>query len=116
MREINIGTKKNTTVIAIDEIEFNANHLYHIVDSNIPVDTFAEIEFQKGPIKDYGINGCHNEDLIIIIIDRLQSFQKSDFACRENALTITKLEEALHWLNHRTSERKRRGVEGTNQL
>jgi hypothetical protein len=48
-------------------------------------------------------------------IDRLQSFQSGDFACRENALALTKLEEALHWLDHRTKDRQRRGVEGTSK-
>ena len=38
-----------------------------------------------------------------------------DFACRENALALTKVEEALHWLNHRTADRQRRGVEGKNE-
>ena len=36
------------------------------------------------------------------------------FRCRENALIITKVEEAIHWGNHRTAERERRGVEGVN--
>ncbi len=35
---------------------------------------------------------------------------------RENALAITKLEEAMHRLNDRTQNRKDRGVEGTNTV
>jgi hypothetical protein len=67
-------------------------------------------------VKEFGVNGCHQEDLLAIVIDRLRSFQAGPFACRENALALTKIEEAMHWLNHRTSERKNRGVEGTNAI
>jgi predicted deacetylase len=54
-----------------------------------------------------------NEDLIGCVLARLQAFQKGEFACRENALAITKLEEALLWLRARTNGREQRGVEGT---
>jgi predicted deacetylase len=57
-----------------------------------------------------------NEDLIAMVITRLEHFQKSEFACRENALAITKLEEAMLWLRKRTMGREQRGVEGTNQV
>ena len=76
---------------------------------------FATVNFQNGPIKENGVNGCHNEDLILIVLDRLRGAQTSDFSCRENAIAITKLEEALLWLNYRTNARVQRGVEGTNQ-
>lgn len=71
------------------------------------------ILFQNGPIPEVGVNGFTNEALLAILIDRLQSFQRGPFSCRENSLALTKLEEAAHWLNHRTSERTARGVEGT---
>ncbi|AQN32530.1 hypothetical protein BCP12_118 [Bacillus phage BCP12] len=48
-----------------------------------------------------------------MILTRLQFFQNTKFACRENAMAITKLEEALMWLNKRTTDRRNRGVEGT---
>lgn len=56
-------------------------------------------------------NGTTNEDLLLVLIDRLQ-FLSAKFPCRENALAITKLEEALMWLNKRTADRMARGVEG----
>lgn len=73
------------------------------------------VSFQEGPIKEVGVNGVTNEALLAIVRDRLQGFQAGPFACRENALALTKIEEALHWLLHRTRERQSRGVEGTNQ-
>jgi single stranded DNA-binding protein len=121
MREIKIETTRFTRIIVADEPgQGGACHEYYVRD-NHPADDFqgakpfAEVKFQKGPVKDFGVNGCYNEDLIAIVIDRLQSFQAGDFACRENALAITKLEEAMHWLNHRTNDRIARGVEGTNK-
>lgn len=73
----------------------------------------GHIVFQDGPIKEVGVNGCQVDDVIAIAIERLTQLQTEDFDCRENALAITKLQEALHWLEHRTSNREKRGVEGT---
>lgn len=115
-RTLNIGTKKYTTVIATDEKQFNANHSYQVVTSHIPNAVLQVVNFQKGPIKEAGVNGVMNEDLIAMVIDRLQSFQESDYKCRENAVAITKLEEALMWLRKRTQDREDRGVEGTHKI
>jgi hypothetical protein len=117
MRKLKIGQHRFTEVNVMDEPgDGGACHEYAISraeDSNIvPVGEFGCIKFQKGPVKENGVNGCFQEDLIAIVIDRLQCFQAGDFACRENALALTKLEEALHWLNHRTNDRQARGVEG----
>ena len=71
--------------------------------------------FQKGPIAEAGVNGLTQEALIAICIHRLRSFQAGPFACRENALALTKLEEAQMWLLKRTRDRMARGVEGTHQ-
>ena len=123
MRKLDIGTKRFTEVQALDEPgEGGACHEYEICgvaehsgDIRAPV-MFANVSFQNGPIKEHGVNGCHNEDLLAIVIDRLQHFQAGAFKCRENALALTRLEGCMHWLNHRTMERVKRGVEGTNQL
>ena len=116
-RKVEIGTSKYTQIFSESAKEFNCYHLYTI-ESTDPQekDCFADIKFQKGPIKECGVNGCHNEDLIAIVIDRLQSFQESSFKCKENAMAITKLEEALLWLRKRTDDRIKRNVEGTSQL
>lgn len=114
MRKVNIGTNNYTEVYATDEPAFNANHEY-IVSAVNSTNDYAKISFQKGPIKENGVNGCHNEDLIAIVIDRLECLNQGDFTCRENSIAITKLEEALMWLNKRTADRKARGVEGTSQ-
>lgn len=86
---------------------------YHAIDAD---ETAVVIRFQNGPIAEAGVNGLTQEVLLAILCDRLRSFQRSPYACRENALALTKLEEAQHWLQHRTKERMVRGVEGTHRL
>lgn len=71
------------------------------------------ISFQNGPINEAGVNGISQEALLAICIDRLECFQKGPYACRENAIALTHLQDAMHWLQHRTRERLARGVEGT---
>jgi len=126
IKHIGNGTNKHTTVLCTDEKGAGGachkyevistslfNNLYQLKGNPFENDLKTSINFQNGAVKENGVNGCHNEDLIVIVIDRLQGFQSGEFACRENALAITKLEEALHWLRHRTSDRESRGVEGT---
>lgn len=121
MRKVNIGTNNYTKVYATDGTEFNANHKYIVVAAPAEgeeiglANSYAKVLFQKGPIKENGVNGCHNEDLIAIVLDRLQCLNQGDFKCRENSIAIIKLEEAMMWLNKRTADRKARGVEGTSQ-
>lgn len=76
--------------------------------------TKTVIKFQAGPIQEAGVNGISGEALLTVVIDRLRSFQAGPFACRENALALTSLEESLMWLQKRTLDRVRRGVEGKN--
>lgn len=100
-----------------------ANHRYEIFGFNTksndsdpikqePTERL-EILFQNGPINEKGVNGITQEVLLAIVADRLRSFQAGPYACRENALALTKIEEAQHWLQQRTIARMRRGVEGT---
>lgn len=88
-----------------------ASHVYRVVhDINQP--PMLTVSFQNGPIGEHGVNGVTQEILLAIVIDRLRSFQAGPFSSRENALALTKCEEALHWLQQRTLDRMRRGVEG----
>lgn len=74
------------------------------------------IYFQNGPIPENGVNGLTQEVLLSIVADRLRSFQAGPFACKANACALTHIEEAQHWLQQRTIERMRRGVEGTHTI
>jgi hypothetical protein len=74
----------------------------------------TELNFQNGPIQSpEDFNGITNEALLAVLIDRMRGFQAGPFVCRENAVALTKMEEALMWLQKRTRERMARGVEGT---
>ena len=115
MRTLEIGTRKYTEVKVLDEPgQGNANHKYEVVLTENRNVVLGEINFQNGPIKEASVNGVMNEDLLAIIIDRMQGFQSGDYQCRQNAMALVKLEEALMWMRDRTNEREQRGVEGTN--
>jgi len=69
---------------------------------------------QNGPIKEAGVNGCQVVDMISVAKHMIEQLN-AKFPCRENAVTITKLDEALMWQDKRTKDREKRGVEGTSQ-
>lgn len=114
-------TSKYTKVYVEENYNYNAPHRYIVSKAEAgpngePAEPLCQIHFQEGPIKECGVNGVCNEDLINMVIDRLEHFQNSEFRCRENALAITALEEALLWLRKRTMGREQRGVEGTHTV
>lgn len=81
-----------------------------------------DIDWQKGPLVIDGKrrvqNGAFVEDVLKAVIQRVKHYQvvaEGKFACRENALAITHMEEALHWMQHRQAEREGRGVAGTHE-
>ena len=90
-----------------------ANHIYNV---ELPDGDITEISFQNGPIAEAGINGLTQEVLLAIVVDRLRAFQAGPYSCRENALALTKIEEAQHWLHSRTRARMGRDVEGTSKI
>lgn len=107
-------------VIDTDEPDQSgASHSYHVGYVDNPDDkaarSVAVVQFQKGPRNVEGSTpGITEAVLLIILIDRLRGFQAGPYACRENAIQLTKLEECLHWTKARADERARRGVLGKN--
>lgn len=104
-------------VVVLDEPgQGNACHEYAI--RGIPAQTEVRISFQNGPINadGNGVNGLTHEVLLAIVADRLRGFQKGPYSCKANACALTHIEEAMHWLQQRTIERMRRGVEGTHAI
>jgi hypothetical protein len=120
MRVLNVAPIRNTQVIVMDEPGAgNACHKYEIHDikgPEEPTNLLGIISFQNGPIKESGINGVTNEDLLRVVIDRLQGFQSGSFNCRENQLALDSIQSGLNWLTSRTRQREIRGVEGTNVI
>jgi hypothetical protein len=96
--------------LQVAKLEFN------IEKYDIDPESFINIKFQEGTIAENGVNGAQIEDVIDLLVARLDGFQKGGFPCRENSLAITKLEEARLWLNERTRKRIAQGVEGKNAI
>lgn len=69
---------------------------------------------QDGPIKENGVNGCQ-VDTVIAAAKTILEGLNTKYPCRENSSAITKLDEALMWLEKRTKDRETRGVEGLNK-
>lgn len=101
-------------VYALDEPGAGgACHKYAVRLENENIgDTLAFAHFQEGPLQENAMNGCSNESLLAIVADRLKSFQAGPFSCRENAIALTNIQEAIMWLHQRTKNRMQRGVEG----
>jgi hypothetical protein len=68
-------------------------------------------KIQDGPIKEVGKNGCQVTDMIAVAKHIMEKLNDK-FPCRDNAQTITKLDEALMWQKKRTDDRILREVEG----
>lgn len=119
------GLNDHLDILVTDEPgQGGANHEYQIHlladpgpgTPKITAESWQQIiSFQNGPIQEAGVNGVSGEALVAVVIDRLRSFQAVQYACRENAIALTHLEDALMWLQKRTRDRMARGVEGTNQ-
>ena len=56
-------------------------------------------------------DGTTNEEVLEILINRVK-FLNNKYPCKENAMCITHMEEALMWLEKRTKDRIKRDVEG----
>jgi autotransporter adhesin len=89
-------------------------HQYELANMEAGTQTISFIEKQAGENNQLTTvsDGTTNEEVLAVLIDRLNYLQ-AKAPCRENALVITKLEEASLWLGKRTADRIARGVEGT---
>ena len=76
----------------------------------------VNLRFQSKPIaKPEDINGISNEALLAVVADRLRCSQEGPFKCRDNAIALTHIEDAMMRLHRRTRDRVARGVEGSLQ-
>lgn len=70
-----------------------------------------KIKLQNGPIKEMGENGASVDIIGELWLEILRGLNEK-FKCRENSLSIQKIEEALGWQNRRLINRKKRNIEG----
>lgn len=76
-----------------------------------PEGPVQEVKFYKLNEDGSAEHGTTLEEMLSVCIERLKELN-GRFSSRENAVAITKMQEALMWLNERTRERNARGVEG----
>jgi hypothetical protein len=108
------GHKLNESIVIETDSpdQSGAAHAYHLTIHDEPI---GYVQFQKGPRNEEGSTpGATEAALLAILIDRLRGFQAGPYACRENAIQLTKLEEALMWTKKRANDRALRGVLGKN--
>ena len=96
----------------LENPEINAYLLLNFKNNTVTNEPeFQEVIFYRMNTDGSFENGTTLEAMLIVSIARLNDLNKR-FPCRENAIAITNLEQALMWLNKRTENRLQRGVEG----
>lgn len=77
------------------------------------------INWQDGPLgrgeKRKEPNGCFVETVVNAAISRIEFYQRSKFACADNAEALEHLKAAVECLQRRTKRRDDQGVEGTHE-
>lgn len=111
-----LATTKYTEVYHEDKADQNYGAPHHFEVRCKGGEKLCNVDFQEGPIKEVGVNGVCNEDLIMMVMARLESFQDGPYACKDNQIAIDKLAEALMWLRKRTLKREVENKEGTSRV
>lgn len=110
-------SKGCTAIYAVDEPSPNNNSYHEFIinyePDSVTSELLGKIKLQNGNFKEFGHNGIFTEHLLVIARDCLKRFNTSKYACQENTLAINSINNALMWLNKRTTERVKRGVYGT---
>ncbi len=91
---------------------------YKVDDDGVVDCKGVEIEFCKGNKQDPSVlrqEGIFTESLLQTAKQYLESVNVGQLASRETSMAITKIDEALMWLNKRAEDRKLREVQGTYQ-
>lgn len=91
---------------------------YKVTNEGIEDGEGLEIAFCKGNRQnenDLRQEGLFTETLIQVAKEYLEAVNVGEMATRETSMVITKLDEALMWINKRSEDRKRRGVQASYQ-
>lgn len=89
---------------------------YTITNEGIEDGIGTFIQFCKGNKADESVfrqSGVFTESLIQLAKEYLESVNVGPLASRETSMAITKLDEALMWIDKRAADRKRREVQAT---
>lgn len=91
---------------------------YKVTDNGIEDGAGATVKFCKGDKSNLDVfsqEGIFTESLIQLAKQYLESVNKGQLATRETSMAITKLDEALLWIDKRAQDRALRNVQGTYQ-
>jgi hypothetical protein len=91
---------------------------YKVGDNGIEDGEGIEIVFCKGNKEDSTVlrqEGVFTETLIQTAKQYLEAVNVGEMSSRETSMAITKLDEALMWINKRAEDRRLRGVQATYQ-
>lgn len=89
---------------------------YEVGKNGIEDAGISLIEFCKGNKDDaesFNQKGVFSQSLLEVVRRYLTSVNQGELATRETSMAITKIDEALMWLNKRAEDRKARGVQGS---
>lgn len=89
---------------------------YEVTNEGLQDAGTTVIHFCKGNKEDESVfrqPGFFTETLIAVAKRYLEENNVGELASRETSTAITKLDEALMWLNKRAEDRQLRGVQGT---
>ena len=107
------------TILVVDDQEYRGAHRYLFINSLGPqngqakydFESIQTIQFVKKNNDGTMTPGIQSEQLLIALIDRHKKLNNR-FPSREGSIAITKMEEALQWLEARVKERTESGVMG----
>ncbi len=91
---------------------------FKVTNEGIEDGTGMNIVFCKGNKQDESAlrqEGVFTETLLQVAKEYLESVNVGEMSTRETSMAITKIDEALMWINKRAEDRKLREVQGTYQ-
>jgi hypothetical protein len=105
-------TDQHTEIIEADD-------QYQVCPKGSPTLRLATVRFQRGPVKEAGVNGVFVEDLLRIALAQIEKYQTAEagrYSCGENAEAMAHVMRALDALDARTKKREACGALGTSQV
>ena len=91
---------------------------YKVTNNGLEDADYVNINFCKGNKEDessFRQGGFFTETLLQVCKEYLEAVNVGTLANRECSMAITKIDEAIMWINKRAEDRKLRGVQGTYQ-
>ena len=82
-------------------------------DGGISTGIGYTIAWQRGASTEGGRNGAHIIEVVESCLSQMRYLNTSKFACKENAIAITHLEQALEAMKERRDRRRNEGTLGT---